>query len=322
VVRVDVIAYSATDVVEETDVTVGRARELTETYRVTWVNVVDPEPRVLGELEALFGFHPLALEDAGHVDAAPKVEAYGDVLFVVTRTIVWTEEIATDQLSLFLGKKFIITIEDKVVPQLEDVRVKIRRRAPRVMKGGPDYLCYTILDGIVDSYFPHLDRMEGIINGLEGALVERPADTRALTELHEIRSDLVHLRTALRPQRDALTTLARLEVPLIRKETRDYFRDVYDHMLSVLDSLDTYREVVTSLMDLQATLFSNSINQIIKVLTIFFTITLPLAIVTSAFGMNVYFPGKEEPLGLGLALFLMLATTLATAWYMKRRGLW
>jgi len=322
VARIDVIAYTPTEVLEEEDVTVGRARELVEREGVTWVNVLDPDPRAIEELGALFSLHPLALEDASRVNTPPKVDAYGDILFVVARTIVWAEEIAMDQVSLFLGKGFVVTIEDKVVPGLEDVRVKIRRQAPRLVKSGADHLAYAILDAVVDAYFPQLDRLAEIIDGLEAALVEGPGDAKALARLHEVRSDLVHLRNALRPQRDAFATLARLELPLIRRETREYLRDVYDKTITVLDTIDTYREIVSSLMDLQATLVSNEINKVIKVLTIIFTVSLPLAIVTSAFGMNVYFPGKEEPLGLALALGMMLATTLTTALYLKRKHLW
>ena len=319
--RVDVISYSPTDVVEESDVTVGRARELTERNPVTWVDVVDPDPRVLQELETLFGLHPLALEDAGHVDTGPKVETYGDILFAVARTIVWAEEIDTDQLSLFLAKKYVITVHDKVFPQLEDVRVKIRRRAPRLLKAGPDYLCYTILDVLVDSYFPLLDRMGQVIDELESNLIEHSTDPKGLANLHALRSDLVHLRNALRPQRDAFTTLARLELPYFRKDTRDYLRDVYDHMIRTLDTLDTYREVTTSLMELQATLVSNQLNQVIKVLTVLFTVTLPLAIITSAYGMNVAFPGIGTEMGFYSAIVLMIGTTAAMVYYMKRR-LW
>lgn len=317
--RVDVLAYSPTEVVEETDVTVGRGRELTEKYPVTWLNIVDPDSRTLEELETLFELHPLALEDSAKPDTAPKVETYGEVLFAVTRTIVWGEEIATDQLSLFLSKKYVITIHDKIFPQLEDVRVKIRRKAPRVMKGGPDYLCYTILDVLIDSYFPHLDRLEDVIRDAEEQVVESPTKV-GIAKIHEIRTDLVLLRNALRPQRDAFTTITRLELPYFKKETRNYLRDVYDHMIRVLDTLDAYRELTTGLMELQATLVSNQLNEVIKVLTIIFTLTIPIALITSALGMNVLYPGFGTPEGLYGSIALMVGATLGIAWYLRRKG--
>lgn len=318
-VRVDVIAYSPTEVLEEQDVTVGRGRELTERFAVTWVNIVDPDGRTLEELETLFGLHPLACEDSIRPDTPPKVETYGDVLFAVTRTIVWAEEIETDQLSLFLAKKYVITIHDKIFPQLEDVRVKIRRRAPRLLKAGPDYLCYTILDVLVDSYFPHLDRLEEILRGEEENLIQNPSRI-GIAKIHQVRTDLLLLRSALRPQRDAFTTLSRLELPYFKKETRNYLRDVHDHMIRTLDTLDTYREITTSLMEVQATMASNALNEVIKTLTVIFTITLPLVIVSSAFGMNVGFPGINEPVAFYVSILLMAGSTIALAWYLRSKG--
>ena len=316
--RVDVLAYSPTEVLEESDVTVGRARELTEKFPVAWVNILDPDPRTLEELETLFGLHPLALEDSARPDTPPKVETYGDVLFAVTRTILWGEEIETDQLSMFLAKKYLITIHDKIFPQLEDVRVKIRKHAPRLLKNGPDYLCYTILDVLVDSYFPHLDRLEGIIQDIEREMVEGKVEVK-IEKIHAIRTDLLLLRNALRPQRDAFTTITRLELPYFKKETRNYLRDAYDHMIRTLDTLDTYREIVTSLMEVHTTMVSNQINQVIKVLTVIFTATLPLAIVTSAYGMNVAFPGRDSLGGFLTSLVLMGGFSVAIFWYLKQK---
>lgn len=318
-VRVQVTAYAPTDFLEETDVTIGRCRELVEKFAVTWVNVVDPDSRTLQELETLFGFHPLALEDAQNQNLAPKVDVYEDVVVIVARTIVWAEDIDTDQLSLFVAKKFVVTIHDKVFPQLEDVRIRLRKKNPKLLKSGADFLAYTILDVLVDSYFPHLDRFQSLLDQLEDAIVEHPSGA-GIARLHEIRTDVVRLRNALRPQRDMFAVLGRLEIPIFRKETRTYLRDVQDHMISALDILDTNREIVASLMEVQATLASNQVNEVIKVLTVIFTVTLPIAIVSSAFGMNVAFYGVNAPEGLYLALILMGVPTFLLAAWMRRKG--
>lgn len=318
-VRVEVIAYTPTDFLEEQDATIGRCRELVEKYSVTWVNVVDPDGRTLEELETLFGFHPLALEDSTTQNLAPKVEHYDDTVYIVARTIVWAEEIETDQLSVFLSKKYVVTIHDKVFPQLEDIRIRLRKKTPRLLKSGADFLAYTILDVLVDSYFPHLDRFQSLLDQLEDSIVERPSG-EGIGRLHELRTDIVRLRNALRPQRDMFGLLSRLEVPLFRKEMRNYLRDVQDHMISALDTLDAYREIVASLMEVQATLVSNQVNEVIKVLTVIFTVTLPIAIVSSAFGMNVAFFGFNALEGLYLALILMFAPTMALAFWMRRKG--
>jgi magnesium transporter len=318
-VRVQVTAYAPTDFVEEADVTIGRCRELVEKFAVTWVNVVDPDSHTLQELEALFAFHPLALEDAQNQDLAPKVDVYEDVVFIVARTIVWAEEIDTDQLSLFVAKKFVVTIHDKVFPQLEDIRIRLRRKNPKLLKSGADFLAYTILDLLIDSYFPHLDRFQSLFDQLEEEIVQRPSGA-GISRLHELRTDIVRLRNALRPQRDMLGVLARLEIAIFRKETRTYLRDVQDHMISALDTLETNREIIASLMEVQATLAANQVNQVIRVLTAIFTVTLPASIVFTAFGMNVAYYGTNQPEGLYLALLLTAAPTLALAAWMRRKG--
>ncbi len=317
--RVDVIAYSPTDFVEESEVTVGHCRELVEKFPVTWVNIVDPDARALAELETLFGLHPLPLEDASKTDLSPKVEFYNDVAFVVARTIIWAEEIETDQLSLFVGPRFVVTIHDMAFPQLEDVRIRLRKKNPHLIKAGPDFLSYTILDVIVDSYFPHLDRFQDILDRLEDEIVRAPK-ANSINKVHDLRVDLTLVRNALRPQRDVYGTLARAEALPFKRETRNYLRDVQDHMIRVLDSLDTYREIATSLMEVSATLQANQMNQVIKVLTVLFTITIPLTVVTSAFGMNVGFPGFNAPEGLYLALGLMFVPTLLLTYWMRAKG--
>ncbi len=210
-VRVEVIAYTPTEFLEETDVAIGRCRELAETHKVTWVNVVDPDGRTVEELETLFGLHPLALEDAQNQDLPPRVDVYEGVVFVVARTIVWAEELDTDQISLFIAKDFIVTIHDKVFPQLEDTRIRLRKKDPRLLKSGTDFLAYSILDDLVDSYFPHLDRLQNIVDELEEKALAEPVRETANT-IHQFRRDLLILRNDLRPQRDAFAELARGEL--------------------------------------------------------------------------------------------------------------
>ncbi len=318
-VRIEVIAYSPTDFLEESEVSVGRCRELVEQYAVTWINIVDPDGRTLEELETLFALHPLALEDSAKTDLPPKVETYDDIAFIVARTIVWAEEIETDQLSLFVGPRFVLTVHDKIFPQLEDVRIRLRKKNPRLVKAASDFLAYTILDVVVDSYFPHLDRFQDILDRLEDEIVKKPNPT-AISKIHDIRLDLTLIRNALRPQRDMYSTLSRMEAGVFKRETRNYLRDVQDHMIRVLDTLDTYREVSVSLMEVGATLQANQMNQVIKVLTVLFTVTIPLSIVTSAFGMNVGFPGFNAPEGLYFALSLMFAPTVVLTYWMWRKG--
>jgi magnesium transporter len=321
-VRVDVLAYTPTDFVEEQDVTIGRCRELLERFAVTWVNVVDADERTLEDLETLFGLHPLALGDARNQNLSPKADVYDDVVFLLVRAILWAEDIDTSTLAVFIAKKFIVTIHEQALPQIEDVRIRLRKRNPQLLKSGPDFLAYAILDTVVDSYSPHLDRFANLLDELEGDVINRPSG-HGISRLHEVRTDLVRLRNALRPQRDLFGFISRLEIPTFRKETTNYLRDVQDHMVTALDALDGDREIIASLMDLQATLAANQVNEVIKVLTVLFTVTLPIAIVTSAFGMNVPYWGFAQPEGLYLAIVLMAVPTAILVGWMYRKGwLW
>jgi len=318
-VRVEVLAYSPTALVEEKDVTIGRCRELVEMFAVTWVNIVDADERTLEELETLLGLHPLALEDARNQNLTPKADVYEDVVFLLVRAIVWAEDIDTNSLALFVSKKFIVTIHEQAMAQLEDVRIRLRKRNPLLVKSGPDFLAYTILDTLVDSYSPHLDRFVNLLDELENDVINRPSG-QGISRLHEVRTDIVRLRNALRPQRDLFGFISRLEIPTFRRETQNYLRDVQDHMVTALDALDGDREIIASLMDLQATLAANQVNEVIKVLTVIFTVTLPIALVTSAFGMNVPYFGFGQPEGLYLAIVLMAVPTVILTGWMRRKG--
>jgi len=317
-VRVEVIAYTPTEFLEEHDITIDRCRELLDTHAVTWVNVVDPDARTVEALETLFGLHPLALEDAQNQDLAPKVELYDPTVFIVARTIVWAEELDTDQISLFVAKKCLVTIHDKVFPQLEQTRIRLRKRDPRLLKSGPDFLAYTILDDLFDSYLPHLDRLQNNTDELEEKALEDPSRETANT-IHRFRRDLLVLRNQLRPQRDAFAQLARADFPVFRKETREYLRDIYDHMIQALDRLDTLREVSSGLMEVYLSVVSNSLNEVMKTLTIIATIILPLGLIASAYGMNVAFPGKEEGTGFLAALVLMGIVGVIMVMFFRRR---
>jgi magnesium transporter len=319
-VRIDVIAYTEQEVIEETDVSLGRCRELLQTHTVTWINIVDADDRTEQELETLFGLHPVALEDARETTAAPKVEVYDHVLYLVARTILWGEELDTDQLSLFLSKRFLITMHDKVFPQLESVRKMIRKKDARVLKAAPGFLAYLVLDVVVDSYIPVLDKIEEKIDKLEDDIVRDPSGAR-IDRVHTLRTDLLQIRNSLRPQRDSFSPLLRIELPFFRKETRNYLRDVYDQMLTSLDVLDTQRETVTTLMELQATLMGSSANAAMKALTAVATIMLPLTVIAGVFGMNVAFFGAEnQEVGFYIAMATMAITAIITIFWIRRKG--
>lgn len=317
--RIDVIAYSPTDIVEESNVTLSRCIELIGKFPTTWINIVNLDKGSSDLLEHLFGFHHLALEDCVNTDQRPKVEDYEGILFLVTRTIRWEVEIETDQLSMFLSKRYVLTVHDKDLPQLEEVRVRIRKKLPKILKGGPDYLCFCILDTIVDSYFPEIDRLGDVIDGLEGEVLEDPSK-KTVDTIHQLRRDLLHLRKELNPQREALAYLARGDLPHFRKETRNYLRDVHDHMIRVLDSMDAYRELTADILANYFGAMQVSLNEVMKLLTIIATIMLPLTFIASIYGMNLPIPEAGHQFAYpGILLSMLIISALMLLYFRRRK---
>jgi len=306
--------------VEDEDATPGHCRELVEKFPVTWIDISGLDDKLALEFETLFGFHHLALEDAMHTVQEAKVEPYDNFAYIVTKLINWAEEIRTAQLSIFIAKNFVMTVHDGPITEIENLKVRLRKKSPRLVKGGADYLCYSILDSIVDSYLPHLDHFSDVLDELEDQIVEKP-DRTTIRRSHDVKRDLLLIRNQLRPQRDAFAVLARGELPYFRKEVRNYLRDVYDHMIRTLDALDTYRDIAVNLLEVHAQLIANQLNEVIKVLTILFTLTIPMTVIAGFYGMNVGFPGRDSEIGFLSSLVLAFGLTGAVIVYMRMKKL-
>jgi magnesium transporter len=306
---------------------------------ITWVDVVGlHEVAVIQELGELFGLHPLALEDVLNTGQRPKLERYEDCLFVILRLPRQEapgrsngEEIsglAADQISLFLGPRFVISFRESPEEVFELVRERIRRGGGRIRGAGSDYLCYALVDAVVDHFFPALERYGEVLEEVEEELLESPGrDT--LRRLHRVKRDLLVIRRAAWPQRDVVNALAREEAPLVREDTRIYLRDCYDHAVQILDLLETYRELANSMLEVYLSSVSNRTNQIMKVLTIMASIFIPLTFVAGVYGMN-FDPGASRwnmpelgwRWGYPAVMALMAAIVGVQLWVFRRKGWW
>ncbi|MHC4470644.1 MAG: magnesium/cobalt transporter CorA [Planctomycetota bacterium] len=257
-----------------------------EEWPVTWVNVDglgDADTiRALGEI---FGLHKLALEDVVNVHQRAKVEEYDEQYFVVARIVSLGERLATEQISLFLGPKYVVTFQERSGDCFDPVRERIRRGKGRIRKAGPDYLAYALLDAIVDNCFPVLEVYGERLEELESEIMEHPT-TDILARVHRTKRDLISLRRTAWPQRDALNSLTRETTPLISDETRLYLRDCYDHAVQVMDLVESYREIAGGLLDAYLSNVSNRMNEVMKVLTIIATVFIPLTFLAGIYGMN------------------------------------
>ncbi|MGQ0636469.1 MAG: magnesium/cobalt transporter CorA [Planctomycetaceae bacterium] len=297
-------------------------------WPVCWLNVDGlGDARTLEQLAELFHLHPLAMEDVVNVNQRAKVEQYGDRTFIVTHMMLLTEHLETEQVSLFLGANFVVTFQERPGWDcLEPVRERIRKHMMRVREAGAGYLAYAILDAVIDHYFPVLEKYGEKLELLEDRIIARP-DRAAVAELHEVKRELLNLRRAAWPQREALNMLVRDEIAHINPETRLYLRDVYDHTVRIIDLVETYREVCSDLMDLYLSSISNRMNEIMKVLTVISTLFIPLTFVVGVYGMNFNtavspwnMPELNWYFGYPLCLAVMGAIAIAQLLFFRRRG--
>jgi magnesium transporter len=280
------MSYGPGDLLEEQLVGVEEIPGLLGARPVTWVNVDGlGDTQVLRSLGETFGLHRLALEDVVNVHQRAKVEPYEGEVFIVTRMAALGDRFSTEQLSLFLGPGFVLTFQERQGDCFEPVRQRIRTGRGRLRAAGPDYLAYALLDAVMDHYFPVLERYSDCLDELEQMVLSDPSD-RVLARVMEAKRDLLALRRAVWPHREAFNALVREPLDLVEEETRTYFRDCYDHTVQIIDVMETYRELASGLMDIYLSSLSNRMNEVMKVLTIIATIFIPLSFVAGLYGMN------------------------------------
>jgi magnesium transporter len=302
-------------------------RDLPGRWPVVWINVDGVENlETVRELGEIFHLHRLALEDVVNVPQRAKVESFGDYLFIVARTATLAECVDTEQIGIFLGADFVLTFQEEQGDPYDPVRERIRDSIGHIRGAGTDALAYAILDATIDYYFPILEQLGDRLDSLEEQILTRP--TRAtITALYAVKRDLTALRRALWPARDAVNALIRDPSPLIDEETRVYLRDCYDHVVQCLDLLESDRELTSSLTDLYLSSIGYRTNEIMRVLTIFSVVFIPLTLIAGIYGMNFdptvsrwNMPELKWAWGYPFALGLMAAAAIGMLSYFWRRG--
>jgi magnesium transporter len=328
-----VIAFSREAVTERTAVTVDEALALVAPGALTWINVDGlGDPAVLTRLGERFGLHPLALEDVLNVPQRPKVERYDKHLFIVMRTVrveaaeskeVGHGEIVEEQVSLFLGPDWVITVQERSGGDcFSGVREAIRKRRGRVRDAGADYLTYLLLDGVVDAYFPVIEALSERMEYIESEALADPSSD-VLIGLQRLRHDLLVMRRAVWPMREELAMLQREETPVFTADTRVFLRDVYDHTVQALEIVESLRETATSVMEIYLSVQNQRLNEVMKVLTVIATLFIPLTFIASIYGMNFEFmPELKWRYGYAWALGVMALTAAVLIGYFKKRGWW
>lgn len=261
-----------------------------DTESITWVDIRGLGGEEIWEkLGQVFNLHYLALEDIIHVPQRPKVEEYENQLVIIARMVTLREDgrsLVSEQISLVLGEHYLLTVqEEPYYDCLEFVRERINVSKSHLRKANVDYLAYALLDAIIDGFFPILEMYGELIEDLESEVVTSPTP-QTLEKIYRIKRELLNLRRAVWPQRDALNTLIRDENDLISDDVQMLLRDCYDHAVQVLDIVETYRELASSLTDIYLSSVSNRMNEVMKILTIVSSIFIPLTFIAGIYGMN------------------------------------
>jgi magnesium transporter len=294
-----------------------------KTSKVTWLNVDGVhQPEIIEQVGKHFGLHPLVLEDIANTGQRPKIEDYDDYIFLVLRMLRFDDkgsETKTEQVSIIIGSDFVISFQEKEGDVFDPIRERIRNNKGRVRKMGADYLAYALIDAIVDNYFMILEKLGEAIEEVENKLVINPK-AETLQIIHDLKREMIFLHKSVWPLREVIDRLERSESPLINKSTCVYLRDVYDHTIQVMDSVETFRDMLSGMLDIYLSSVSNRMNEVMKVLTVIATIFIPLTFVAGVYGMNFKFmPELGQVWGYPAILILMFTVALVMVVYFRRK---
>lgn len=290
---------------------------------VTWLNIDGlHRPEVIEKAGSIAGLHPLLLEDIVTAGQHPKVEDFGDYLFVVLRMLNYrddTSEVEAEQVSIVLGNSYVITFRERESDIFRPVSGRIKAARGRIRTMGADYLAYALLDAVVDGYFAVLEKSGEKIERIEDDLVARPT-REILHQIQDLKREMLFLRRSVWYLREVLLYLERGESSLISEPTRIYFKDVYDHAIQVIDTVETFRDMLSGMLDIYLSSMSNRLNEVMKVLTIIATVFIPLTFVAGVYGMNFKFmPELAWRWGYPLVLLVMAAMAAGMMVYFKKK---
>jgi magnesium transporter len=311
------------DHLDEYDVhEVAQLRACLEKDSVSWIDVQGlGDEQVLKSIGEMFSMHPLALADVVNIPQRPKVEPYDGQLFAVTRmTACRVGEIVSEQVSLMIGPNYVLTFQELHGDVFDPIRARIRQGGPVFRSSGPGYLAYALLDAVLDGYYPVLEVFGERLDTLEDDLLRHPVPA-VLQRIHRIKRELLAIRKAIWPQREAIIALVHDTGPLINDEVRVHLRDCHDHCTQIIDVVETYRELAGSLMDMYLSSVSNRQNEVMKVLTVMATIFIPLTFLAGIYGMNFeYMPEFHLRWAYPAVLLIMLAVAAGMVMHFYRKG--
>src|SRR5689334_980102 len=281
---------------------------------VMWINVGGVHKvEVVEVLGKQFSLHPLLLVDVANTDQRPKLDDYETYIFLVMKMLSLPnrQEIAVEQVSLVLGRNYVLSFQENGTDVFQPVRERLRGGKGRLRQADSDYLLYALVDAIVDQYFAVLELMGERLEAVQQAVVDDPKP-ETLNDIHALKRQLLFLRRAVWPLRDVMNNLSRSDCRFLHDPTKVFFRDVYDHVVQIVDTIETLREMVSASLDIYLSSVSYRLNAVMRVLTVITTIFMPLSFIASIYGMNFeYMPELKSPWGYPVALAVMAVVGMA-----------
>jgi magnesium transporter len=321
--RITLIDYDGDHFLEKVVASVEECFPFNETSTVTWINIDGVhDAGVIEKLGRAFGLHPLIQEDIMTTSQRPKLDDLETSIYVVSRMVELSgdgKEIVTEQLSLIFGRNFVLSFQERPGDMFDPVRERIRHGKGRIRKLGPDYLAYALLDAVVDHYFVVLETVGERIETLEDELVADPRQ-ETLHTIHILKREMLFFRKSVWPLREVVAALERTESSLIQPSTNIFLRDVYDHVIQAIDNVETFRDMLSGMLETYLSSVSNRMNQVMKILTIISTIFIPLTFLVGVYGMNFeHMPELKWRFGYFLVWGIMIAVGGGLIYFFKRK---
>ncbi len=322
--KISIIEYSKDTLLENEDTTVKEIQHYLSTPQITWVNVQGiSDTSLIDTIGHEFKMHPLVMEDILNTTQRAKLEDHKDYLYIVLRMLKYnheTESVDGEQISILLRKDCVITFQESDQDLFKSIRERIRKPNTKIREMGSDYLCYTIIDWIIDQYFVILEKVDDKLEKLEEDLLNDP-HTGTLLKIERTKREVILLRKSVWPTRDLISQFTRLDSPLINDSSRVFMRDVYDHTIQLIDTIESFRDIVSGMLDLYLSNLTQRTNEIMKVLTVVSTIFVPLTFLASLYGMNFdNIPELHNQYGYYFLLGVMLMIGVTMVYYFRRKN--
>jgi len=289
-----------------------------------WLDLVDPTEEEITILSDEFKFHELAIEDCLFPQSQPKVDDFGVYIFIVIQGVKKhiensDEELKPVELNIFFGKNFVVTVHEEFIKSITNLSLRCKQN-PMFLNKGSDFLLHAIIDGVVDSYLPLLEEIDDKIEQVEDEVLTNPTQA-AMNDIFSLKKRILAIRKIIGPQQAVIGLLSKRDIPFIKPNTLIYYRDIYDHLVRISDTIDMYRELTTSVVDVYLSGSSNRLTEVMKVLTLIATIMMPLTLITSYYGMNVQLPEFSWGLVRSIPFIwtLLIGTTLGLLLFFRHK---